>query len=222
MLASAKFAVTRNLFRTPWGCRTIRHFFPAKFCTAATGAEDSQVYTLICQECGRTYQAKSNRSTPRNGQRQPRKYCSQACCGAAQRREDYLKNYRSVYVPGANRFNARHEHRIIAERALGHPLPQAARIHHWNENTQDNRPENLVICENQRYHFLLHWRMHRLRDTGSLDLKRCNLCRLVKPLAEFGRMRRKWDGRNEICRDCKKLTRKRTRYEIRQSNCAPM
>ena len=62
-------------------------------------------------------------------------------------------------------------HRMIAERALGKPLPKDAVVHHMNSDILDNEtPLNLVICPNQSYHMLLHSRMkahERLRQQVS-------------------------------------------------------
>lgn len=46
--------------------------------------------------------------------------------------------------------------RHVASQALGKPLPKGACVHHVNGDPADNRPENLVICQDQDYHTLLH------------------------------------------------------------------
>ena len=55
-----------------------------------------------------------------------------------------------------------YEHVLVAERALGKPLPKGAIVHHMNCDRKDNRPENLVICPNEAYHRLIHKRMRKM------------------------------------------------------------
>ncbi len=53
------------------------------------------------------------------------------------------------------------EHHVVAERALGHALPAGAVVHHVDEDTTNNAPNNLVICQDDNYHKLLHARKRR-------------------------------------------------------------
>jgi hypothetical protein len=69
------------------------------------------------------------------------------------------------------------EQRIVAQRALGKPLPASVIVHHVNENRADNRPENLVICPNDAYHQLLHRRMRALDGCGRADWIKCPYCK---------------------------------------------
>lgn len=69
------------------------------------------------------------------------------------------------------------ESRSLAQKALGHPLSGKHPVHHANEIFNDNRPENLVICESHRYHMLLHARMKAKKACGNPNGKRCKRCR---------------------------------------------
>lgn len=68
------------------------------------------------------------------------------------------------------------EHRIIAARAVGKPLPSTVQVHHVNGDPTDNRPENLVVCEDAAYHKLLHRRQRALDATGDPDKVKCIIC----------------------------------------------
>lgn len=79
--------------------------------------------------------------------------------------------------PRANRQGYVREHVLITERVLGKPLPEGVVIHHVNENRADNRKENLVICESQAYHALLHQRLNAYKATGNPHYKKCRFCK---------------------------------------------
>ena len=68
------------------------------------------------------------------------------------------------------------EHRIVVEKAIGKPLRRTADIHHVNGIRDDNRPENLVVCNNRKYHHLLHIRGAALDATGNADKRKCCFC----------------------------------------------
>lgn len=66
------------------------------------------------------------------------------------------------------------EHILIAEKALGKPLPLGAVVHHCG--ARDDQTQ-LVICENQAYHLLLHQRMRALKACGHASWRKCFFCK---------------------------------------------
>lgn len=79
------------------------------------------------------------------------------------------------------------EHVLVVERALGKCLPDGAQVHHINGVRDDNRPENLVACNDLKYHMLLHSRAKALAACGHADWIKCFVCKVYGPVGEVER-----------------------------------
>jgi hypothetical protein len=123
--------------------------------------------------------------------------------------------YVLVFVGGQKRYTFEHE--LIAEQALGHPLPASAVIHHVNEIKTDNRGANLVMCQDDAYHVELHRKLRVLRAGGDPWRDRlCCTCRMPRPAPLFYRQRTKEKafnpaGYTSICGDCARECARRRR-----------
>lgn len=69
------------------------------------------------------------------------------------------------------------EHILVAERAMGKSLPKGAQVHHVNGVRSDNRNANLVVCQDQAYHALLHVRTAALAACGHASWRKCTHCK---------------------------------------------
>ena len=69
------------------------------------------------------------------------------------------------------------QHRVVAEAAIGRPLPKKSIVHHVDGNRRNNDPTNLAVCPDQAYHKLIHLRQDALSACGNPDHRRCSFCR---------------------------------------------
>lgn len=128
----------------------------------------------------------------------------------------------STFAPGHNmrgrpthfyrRRDNRLVHRLRAERALGRPLPPKAVVHHADGTY--NEHSTLVICPDQKYHFLLHVRMRVKAAGGDPNTDRlCHYCQQLKPMTAFYFSPKRpniWH-----CRECRNLRSKFAKRRLR-------
>lgn len=155
-----------------------------------------------CRHCGRRFR-----------QRRPKHYfCNKECFNAADDRGTGYRNIQGVRA-----------HVLAASRAYGKALPPQAVVHHVNGNVRDNRPTNLVICQDQGYHLLLHARTRLVKAGGDPDVdKICSACKLVKPQSAFSPTRsRGRRGRTGWCKPCAASWQLRRKAALKSLEAGP-
>lgn len=100
--------------------------------------------------------------------------------------------------------NYRYEHVVVAEKALGRPLPKGVVIHHANEVKGDNRGENLVLCQDEAYHQLLHRRTRAFDECGHADWRQCNFCKGWSPPTEITVVPTNSSAHHKACRSAQR------------------
>ena len=87
-----------------------------------------------------------------------------------------LNGYDAVHSVGGRGGKTVYMHKLIAEKALGKPLPRGSVVHHIDSDKRNNANNNLVICQDTAYHHLLHRRQRALDATGDPKSIRCEYC----------------------------------------------
>lgn len=161
--------------------------------------------TFLCQcGCGQAVGVwASDRPDRGRVKGQPKRFV----LGHNQRNHDegaYLKVYRPTYPRAANASGTVREHILIAERAFGKSLPLGAEVHHVDGRKRHNVNANLVICQDHRFHMLLHARTKVVRASGDPNTEKlCSKCRQCKPFSAFHVIRTRNGILASACRECK-------------------
>jgi hypothetical protein len=158
---------------------------------------DTNPTPKLC-ECGcgqHTALAKRNNTAFRHVKGQPVRFI-----------QGHTNKNKPVVRPTAYRkIGAACEHVLIAEMALGRPLPKGAEVHHVDGNSLHNANRNLVICESRGYHMLLHARARIVKAGGNPNTQKlCSACKKVFDFSAFTlRVSNKSNGRGQNCLACR-------------------
>ena len=104
-------------------------------------------------------------------------------------------------------------HRWIAESVLGRELKSTKVVHHLNYDKLDCRKTNLLICQDQSYHKLIHARTDMLNKGVNPNTHHiCSSCKQSKLKESFPKNRDEWNGVNHNCTECSNSIRKEKQY----------
>ncbi len=93
---------------------------------------------------------------------------------------DNHDGYMLVYAPlhpNASTKGCIKRSRFVVEKAMGKYLPKGSEVHHVNEIKNDDRPQNLVACQDRAYHFFLHRQQRALDACGNAKWRKCPFCK---------------------------------------------
>jgi len=66
---------------------------------------------------------------------------------------------------------------LVVEKAIGKGRPAGSIIHHVDGDKGNDSNNNLVLCEDNNYHSLIHRRERMLKECGHANYRRCWICK---------------------------------------------
>lgn len=126
--------------------------------------------------------------------------------------------YVMIYLPEHKRAMTNgyvREHLVIAEKAIGRELPSGVQVHHAGKSSDNSQ---LVICQNQEFHKLLHIREKALSECGDANKRKCKFCHKYDHVENLHckRIKRKKGGWNIYHMECVRAY-DRKRYQDRKA-----
>lgn len=107
------------------------------------------------------------------------------------------------------------EHRYTIEKKIGRYLRKKEIVHHINGKRDDNRIENLMLCENQAQHSRTHFWILK----NGVWFKKCPKCnKIINVETGFGKRSYLSNGRRKykaqgVCKECDKIIAKERRIK---------
>lgn len=90
-------------------------------------------------------------------------------------------------------------HILVVEKALGKHIPKTSDVHHLDGNVKNNSNSNLVLCENRKYHMLLHQRQRAKDACGKPNFLKCCYCGEYDDPGNMAVYRNGTHGRHQKC-----------------------
>ncbi len=138
------------------------------FCSkACVGKAKRHGSTLFCAWCDSPFYRRFGEQDREVRQRQ---FCSKECY-------QFWRDSKRTSYP---KDGGRHKHRIVAESVLGRALTVDEVVHHFDENKQNYRPENLAVFPTQAIHARCHFSKNEGKRLTAAELRFFSLVETAK------------------------------------------
>ena len=93
----------------------------------------------------------------------------------------------------------RRVHQLVVEAVLSKKLPKGAQVHHFDGDRSNNKNSNLVICQDDKYHKLLHARTRAYVATGDPSKRKCCFCKEYDILNNLQHIQNRYKHKPNLC-----------------------